>query len=68
MAFSSGPCIVRIAYLLYKNRLALKQMTVQGFALHHLVIRLSFFTFFTVIGVAFVIPPNLSGERSDPLP
>jgi len=54
MTCSNGPCIGRIAYMLYKNRLVLKQVTVQGFELLHLFVRLSFFTFFTVIGVACV--------------
>jgi len=45
----------RIGLLLYKNRLILKQVMVQGFELFHLFIRLSFFILITVVGVAMVL-------------
>ena len=47
-------CIDRIALLLYKNRLVLKQVTVQDFALLQLFIRLSLFMLVTVACVACV--------------
>lgn len=55
----------RIGLLLYNNRLVLKQVTVQGFELLHLFIRLSFFMAITVAGAASVLSSNLPGEHSD---
>jgi len=45
----------RIASLLAKNRLVLKQVTVQGFGLPNLLIRLLLFMFVTVTCVAMVL-------------
>jgi len=45
----------RIGLLLYKNRLILKQVMVQGFDLLHLFIRLSLFIVITVVGAAMVL-------------
>jgi len=45
----------RIGFLLYRNRLVLKQVKVQGFDLLHLFIRLSFFLLVTVAGMGMVL-------------
>ena len=63
-SFSSGPFIGRIGLLLYKHRLILRQVTVQGFELLHLFTRISLFMSITVVGVACVFS---SGFRTDVL-
>lgn len=45
----------RIGFVLYRNRLVLKQVTVQGFNLLHLFIRLSLFMVITVVGAAMAL-------------
>jgi hypothetical protein len=54
-------CVVRIGFVLYRNRLVLKQVTVQGFNLLHLFIRLSLFMVITVVGAAYVLSSKSSG-------
>jgi len=45
----------RVAFLLYRNRLVLKQVKIQGFGLLHIFIRLSFFLLVTMTGMGVVL-------------